>query len=61
VRLDAARLGSRWITSHEALQRFAQALTPCLNDERMSSRRSPVARRRASDQAANELDKIGIR
>jgi hypothetical protein len=61
VRLDAARLGSRWVTSREALQRFAAALTPRLEDEPMSSPRSPAARRRASDQAANELDKIGIR
>jgi hypothetical protein len=28
VRLDAVRLGGRWITSREALQRFAEALTP---------------------------------
>jgi hypothetical protein len=27
VRLDAIRLGGRWLTSREALQRFAQALT----------------------------------
>jgi len=28
VRLAAVRLGNRWMTSREALQRFAEALTP---------------------------------
>jgi len=28
VRLEALRMGSRWITSVEAIQRFAEALTP---------------------------------
>ncbi len=28
VRLEAVRLGSRWMTSREALQRFAEQLTP---------------------------------
>jgi hypothetical protein len=27
VRLEAARLGGRWVTSHEALDRFSAALT----------------------------------
>jgi hypothetical protein len=30
VRLEAVRLGGRWVTSMEALQRFAEALTPRL-------------------------------
>jgi hypothetical protein len=28
VHLEAVRLGGRWVTSREALQRFAQRLTP---------------------------------
>jgi hypothetical protein len=31
VRLDAVRLGGRWVTSREAIQRFAEALTPRLD------------------------------
>jgi len=30
VRLEAVRLGHRWMTSHDALQRLAQRLTPPL-------------------------------
>jgi hypothetical protein len=30
VKLEAVRLGGRWITSKEAMQRFAEALTPQL-------------------------------
>jgi hypothetical protein len=32
VRLEALRLGGRWMTSSEALQRFAEALTPKVGD-----------------------------
>src|SRR5262245_24463868 len=32
VRLEAIRLGGRWLTSKEALQRFADAQTPQLID-----------------------------
>ena len=30
IRLEAVRLGGRWMTSREALQRFAERLTPVL-------------------------------
>jgi hypothetical protein len=61
VRLEAARLGGRWITSREALQRFAERLTPRLSDEPMSpSPRTPGQRRWASERAARELEKVGI-
>jgi hypothetical protein len=32
VRLEALRVGGRWMTSREALQRFAEALTPRMED-----------------------------
>ena len=32
VHLEAVRLGGRWITSKQALQRFAEALTPCVGE-----------------------------
>jgi hypothetical protein len=53
VRLEAARLGSRWVTSREALQRFAERLTPRLSDEPVSpSPRTARQRQRASERAA---------
>jgi hypothetical protein len=61
VRLEAARLGGRWLTSVEALARFAAALTPRLgSDDPPPRRRSPAARRRRSERAAKELEEAGI-
>jgi hypothetical protein len=59
VRLEAVRLGGRWLTSHEALQRFAEALTPDLADSPPSPR-PPAARQRASARAAKRLEQLGI-
>jgi hypothetical protein len=59
VRLGAVRLGGRWITSREALQRFADALTPKLNDAEAKPR-TQAARERASDRAGRELEKLGV-
>ena len=60
VRLEALRIGSRWMTSVQALQRFAQALTPCIGDESPAPARSQVARSRASERAATELKRMGV-
>jgi hypothetical protein len=60
VRLEAVRLGGRWITSVEALGRFADRQTPCLEDSRLGPPRSPSKRERASNRATKELNKIGI-
>lgn len=59
VRLDALRLGGRWITSREAIQRFAEALTPRLVDD-ARVRRTPTARQRASERADRALEKLGV-
>jgi hypothetical protein len=59
VRLEAVRLGGRWLTSREALQRFAEALTPRLADTQPPPR-APAARQRASERAARQLEKLGI-
>jgi hypothetical protein len=59
VRLDAMRLGGRWMTTVGALQRFAAALTPRVGDEAPASARSPTARTRASECAA-ELTGKGV-
>lgn len=60
VRLEAARLGGRWLTTRAALQRFAGRLTPRLDDNSSPAPRSPSRRQRASDQAAAELERLGI-
>lgn len=59
VQLEACRLGSRWITSTEAIQRFMDRLTPQLGATTPPSR-SPGTRRRAVDAAARRLERIGI-
>jgi hypothetical protein len=60
VRLDALRLGGRWLTSREALQRFAERLTPHLSDSPPPAPRTPTARSRAAARAARELESAGI-
>jgi hypothetical protein len=62
VRLEAVRLGGRWMTTREALSRFATALTPRLDTVDMKSPqvRTATSRQRASDRAAAELEKLGI-
>jgi hypothetical protein len=61
VRLEALRLGDRWVTSREALQRFAERLTPRLDDAPPpTAPRTPAARRRASERAAEQLATLGI-
>jgi len=59
ARLEAIRLGGRWLTSKEALQRFAEAQTPNL-DAHAKSPRTPTARSKASECVERELEKAGI-
>jgi hypothetical protein len=60
VRLEAVRLGSRWLTSREALQRFAERLTPRLDGEEPPVPRAPARQRQASERAGRELKNLGI-
>jgi hypothetical protein len=61
VKLEAVRLGGRWLTSVEALGRFAAAQTPDLDAPAGGSATPrPPARRRASERAARELERLGI-
>ena len=62
VRLEATRLCGKWITSLEALQRFADRQTPQLSaDPDAPAPRGPAERQRAAEAAGRELDRIGIR
>jgi hypothetical protein len=60
VQLEAVRLGGRWMTTAEAIQRFAEALTPNLRDRDTKPPRPPATRQRSSARAARELERIGI-
>jgi hypothetical protein len=60
VKLEALRIGNRWVTSREALQRFAERLTPRLDGEPPSAWRTLAQRSRASERASRELGKVGI-
>jgi hypothetical protein len=60
VRLEGVRLGGRWMTSRQALQRFADRLTPDLETPQRNPPRSPTQRQRASERAERELAKLGI-
>jgi hypothetical protein len=60
VRLEGARIGGRWVTSVQALQRFAERLTPNLDGNPPPLPRPSTARQRASERAARELAAIGI-
>jgi hypothetical protein len=59
VRLEAVRIGAKWITSHEAISRFSAALTPDL-DGSAATARTPVERNRAASAASKRLEAIGI-
>jgi hypothetical protein len=60
VRLEAARVGGRWLTSVEALQRFADRQTPSVDGTPIVTPRSVSARRRAAERAGQELERVGI-
>jgi hypothetical protein len=60
VRLEAVRLGGRWMTSREALQRFAERLTPQLPAPSQPMPSTAGQRRRAADAAERELDRLGL-
>jgi len=60
VHLEAQRVGGRWFTSEEALDRFIARLTPTSPETHPLTVRSPAGRRRASEQAVIQLEKMGI-
>ncbi len=62
VRLECVRVAGRWLTSIEAISRFvARQTTPAEAEATPTpTPRTPTARRRASERAARELNKIGI-
>src|SRR5262245_37394674 len=61
VKLEAVRLGGRWMTSRDAMQRFAERLTPrsAPDAAEVAAPRPPGKRQRESDRAARELERAG--
>src|SRR4051812_1922513 len=60
IRLEAARLAGRWITTPGAIGRFIEGQTPRADDVPAPAPRTPKARRRASERAAEALQRAGI-
>jgi hypothetical protein len=60
VRLEAVRVGGRWLTSEEALARWAEQLTPRLDSEPAPGPRTPAQRAKAVGQAVKHNDQARI-
>src|SRR5262245_36707451 len=62
VRLDAVRVGGRWLTSTQALQRFAQRLTEQAlpGTQEATQPKSASPRPSAAEAARQELSRLGI-
>ena len=58
VRLEAVRLGARWVTDEDALQRFVERLTP--KAESRTAPRPPTSRRNADERADRALRERGL-
>ena len=56
IRLEAVRVGCRWLTSEAALERFAAALGGA---EEPSTPRTPASRNNAAENAGRELEQLG--
>jgi len=58
VKLEGLRIGGRWVTSREAIQRYAEALTP--QTAAPSRSRTACQHRREAQKAEQELERMGI-
>jgi hypothetical protein len=60
LRLEAARVGGRWLTSVQAIERFIRAQTPHLGAAAPRRERTQRKRERAADRAGKQLERMGI-
>jgi hypothetical protein len=61
IRLEAAKLAGRWITTPAAIRRFIARQTPQFADAApASTTRTPTQRASRSARAARELEKLGV-
>jgi hypothetical protein len=59
IRLEALRLGGRWVTTREAIQRFAERITPNRENSTPESR-TPSKRAKAISTSERKLDATGL-
>jgi hypothetical protein len=59
LRLEARRVGGRWLTSRQAIQRFIDEQTPRFDDDR-SEPDTSRQREKTAERAGIELGKLGI-
>lgn len=59
VKLHAARVGSRWLTTRSAVTRFVAALTEAADPIAVPASRTPAQRGKASEAAARKLEQMG--
>jgi|SRR5579864_1707896 len=61
LKLEAIRIAGRWVTSAEAIERFVAAQNQPTDDAPLQqSPRTPGQRRRASERAGKQLEKLGV-
>lgn len=61
IRLEAVRMGGRWLTSREALQRFAERLTPHVGDSpEIAAPRTSSRQQRGAERAGEKLKALNI-
>ena len=56
--LEAVKVGRRWVTSVEAIQRWAEKQTA--DAARQPAQRSVAAQRRSDERAARDLERMGF-
>lgn len=59
VKLEAVRVGGRWLTSRDAVTRFVAALTDLVTSPEPAASRTPTERTRASAAAGRKLQQMG--
>jgi hypothetical protein len=59
IRLEAARLNGRYLTTEAAIARFIAAQTPVRNDDAPLPQ-TPAEHHRGAERTRRELDRIGI-
>ena len=59
VKLRAARVGSRWLTSRTAVVAFVAALTEAVDPAPVPATRTPAQARKASEAASRKLEEAG--
>jgi hypothetical protein len=60
IKLEGVRVGGRWLTSEEALARWAERLTPRLDELEPVQLHTVAQRSRAAERAAKGLEEAGI-